>query len=71
MVANQNGVAIVAELVSGLNRRTFWLLGLPCTDNNMNNLKNNTKRVPRQRVMGSDPWILKTKQLRRKEEWNQ
>ena len=21
--------------------------------------------------MGSDPWILKTKQLRRKEEWNQ
>ena len=24
------------------------MLGLPCTDNNMNNLKNNTKRVPRQ-----------------------
>ena len=48
MVANQNGVAIAAELLSGLNRWTFWLLGLPCTDNNMNNLKNNTKRVPRQ-----------------------
>ncbi len=31
-----------------IQQADIWLLGLLCTDNNMNNLKNNTKRVPRQ-----------------------